>query len=435
MLLSKEFLELVWQHGMSSLQGSMTTTDGEIIEVLSAGFRSDGSEKPEFSHASIRFVDSGVTLHGSVKVDSLSSDWRQQGTVSNKAFDNVVLHFVGQCDLRIMQRDHLAVTVVADVPQYLVDCAHNLQCDCEREFYVMEDVYRENFLSRLTTERLARKSREIIEIWESVGGDWPNTAMITLFRSLGYRATKPVYEALGRAIPYYVIRDRACDLQELEAMLLATAGYLEGGGFSDEYMWRLRDIHAMQCEQYRLSSRVVMPVRLKVRPQSYPQLQLARIAAILHNELSLFERLTNETDYANVRRMFRAQLGEYWQSHSALGEPCDKGSTMISEDRIDLFIINFVVPFLHAYGQFVKDEEIKERAVDFLIATVSEQNKYTRKWSKDGYFPANAYYSQGLVQLSTEYCEARGGRCLACPFGSHFLLDAYKKYLKGVRSL
>lgn len=431
MIDNKDFLTLIWQQRMFT-GGELCLTDGTLIEIVSPGYSTQGVA-PDFSHAAIKLIDSGVTLYGSIKVDARSSDWRRDGTVEQPAFDNVILHFVGQCDVQVMLRERLVPTLVAHVPEFITDGVRSLARECEPFLASMESVFRENFLSRIATDRLARKSDEMLEILKSVDGDWPCMAMIGMIRSMGFRETKAAYKELSNSIPYYVIRDRACDLISLEALFFGQAGYLDDGASTvDEYVLKLRDIYTAQRGRFELGSHVTKWHQSATRPQSQPQLQLARMAAILHNERSLFERIVDETDYISIRRLFRTQLGEYWQSHNALGEPYDKGTTIVTEQRIDLFIINFVVPFLHAYGRFINDQGMKERAEDFLVATAAEGNTYVKRWIQAGYTPTNAYYSQALIQLATMYCS--GSHCVQCPLGANVLLEYYRKYTRALKN-
>ena len=53
------------------------------------------------------------------------------------------------------------------------------------------------------------------------------------------------------------------------------------------------------------------------------------------------------------------------------------------------------------------------RAIALLECIPAEENKYTRPWIAAGVNPRNAFDTQGLIQLSREYCAAQ--RCECCP--------------------
>lgn len=55
------------------------------------------------------------------------------------------------------------------------------------------------------------------------------------------------------------------------------------------------------------------------------------------------------------------------------------------------------------------------RAFALLEAIPAEENRFMRRWRLYDLHPANAFQSQALLQLATEYCDRR--RCAECPVG------------------
>ena len=62
---------------------------------------------------------------------------------------------------------------------------------------------------------------------------------------------------------------------------------------------------------------------------------------------------------------------------------------------------------------------LKEAAVDLLEKTKPENNVYIRGWKSRGVEAESAFFTQGLLQLSKEYCEKK--RCAACNIGRKML--------------
>ena len=72
-----------------------------------------------------------------------------------------------------------------------------------------------------------------------------------------------------------------------------------------------------------------------------------------------------------------------------------------------------------AYGSYTGRENLRDSALTLLERLPAEENRYMRTWSDAGIRPANAFESQALLQLSTEYCAAE--RCAECPVGRRML--------------
>ncbi len=70
----------------------------------------------------------------------------------------------------------------------------------------------------------------------------------------------------------------------------------------------------------------------------------------------------------------------------------------------------------YAYGSHTGRESLRDSALTLLERLPAEENRFMRAWREaGGPKPANAFESQALLQLATEYCAAR--RCAECPVG------------------
>ena len=77
----------------------------------------------------------------------------------------------------------------------------------------------------------------------------------------------------------------------------------------------------------------------------------------------------------------------------------------------------------YAYGSYTGRDALRDNALALLERLPAEQNRYMRAWREaGGPQPRNAFESQALLQLATEYCAPR--RCAACPLGRRILRRA-----------
>ena len=90
----ERLLHYVWKHKMLPLR-MLTTSDGQEVEVIDPGLHNH-DQGPDFFNAKIRL---GETLWaGNVEVHLRSSDWYRHGHESDPAYNNVILHVVGEID-------------------------------------------------------------------------------------------------------------------------------------------------------------------------------------------------------------------------------------------------------------------------------------------------------------------------------------------------
>ena len=81
--------------------------------------------------------------------------------------------------------------------------------------------------------------------------------------------------------------------------------------------------------------------------------------------------------------------------------------------------INLVSVLQFAYGSYTGREALRDSALTLLERLPAEDNRYMREWQSAGVRPRNAFESQALLQLATEYCAAK--RCAECPVGRRIL--------------
>ena len=81
--------------------------------------------------------------------------------------------------------------------------------------------------------------------------------------------------------------------------------------------------------------------------------------------------------------------------------------------------INLVSVLQFAYGSYTGREALRDSALTLLERLPAEDNRYMRCWQGAGVKVRNAFESQALLQLATEYCPAK--RCAECPVGRRIL--------------
>lgn len=408
---------MVWGHRLFrdeevwAPEGNVTVENPGYVSE-SSGAASDG-DGPDFLNAAVRYGD--TVIYGGVRVDGRASEWRETGRMTDPAFDGVAFHVVGERD-RVLVRDGHPVRTLVLTPAPELELLHAQMLDqaaagadgCVGFFGALESVEQEQILARLLSDRLRRKTAEVERLCRELGGDWEQTAYVCYLRSLGMGDRKQSYEALARSIPLRCFVRCAGNRQQAEALLLGQSGYLTAAPSSDPETRQLQDIYLTLKQEYGLRRPVVAWGGAGVRPASLPPAMLRQAAALLTATPLLASAIRQAVD----------------GGMTALRDLFGQTGMGVSPEKIDLRIINLVIPLLTAIGMETGDVELRDRALALYEEVAPEVNRYTRHWG-EVFDLLSAADSQAVIQLCTEYCARR--RCAECPVGVLRLVRLWKK--------
>ncbi|MBR4846438.1 MAG: DUF2851 family protein, partial [Bacteroidaceae bacterium] len=176
------------------------------------------------------------------------------------------------------------------------------------------------------------------------------------------------------------------------------------------YLAHKFEMHPMDVIRWRF---------LRMRPTNFPHIRLAQLAYLYFKGEGQLSRLLETTSVEEVSNMLIANPSEYWQTHYTFGHASPKRSKQLSQTTKHLLIINTVSPFLYAYGKYMGNEVLCQRAIDLLEELKAEDNRIIRIWRECGLKVDSAADSQALIQLKREYCDVK--KCLHCRFGYEYL--------------
>ena len=135
---------------------------------------------------------------------------------------------------------------------------------------------------------------------------------------------------------------------------------------------------------------------LRTRPQNFPHVRLLQLARMFNERRTGLSQLLDCKDVKSIGNL----LG-------------------IKGAKLNLIVINTVIPILFAYGRAKGKEEYCERSFSLLDEIKAEDNNIVRMWRECGLEVHTAGDSQALIQLKKEYCDKR--ECLRCRFGYEYL--------------
>lgn len=413
---NEDFLRFLWSHRL------FTRLDNPRIEVLDPG-AVNPADGIDLLDACVEIE--GTLCRGPVAIHRNASDWHKHLHHIDYVYDSCILNVVLNRDAVVCRADGSVVpTVVAEyAPELeekyaqLVEGSESYRCG--PALAGMPPVRRYGLLTQLTVERLERKYNDFLKLYRESGNDWSEAFYITLFRAMGAGSNREPYMKLARIAPFVHVCKIRESVQAVEALLLGAAGLLSIE-YPDEYTYRLQrefdhlrrrfDIVPMRRAEWTLCGH---------NPHNAPLIRLVELAALLASEDFMFSRLIDCREPAEVRAILSVEASPYWATHYRPGRRSRYSVKSFGPMMLDNLCINLVAPMMFAYGKVKSDETLKETAVEMLEKTGAESNIYIRGWKSKGVEIDNAFFSQGLLQLSREYCEKK--RCTACNIGQNVL--------------
>lgn len=278
---------------------------------------------------------------------------------------------------------------------------------------------RNEIYNTLVFDRLRRKLLTVTTLWEEASENWNQTFYLMYFRTLGDRTNQDAYLTLARHIPYKIILRERLAPHAAEAMLLGASGLLKlyrhdtytlDLGRTFEYLKTKYAIEAMEAEAWNLSD---------IRPANHPVLRLAQAAEFFSQDEFVMDRAMSCINEEDVRRLFCVEASDYWRTHHIPGSASDDRPKRLGTFKANIIGINLVAVLQYAFGSYTGEDKLRDRAITLLERLGAEDNRYMRNWNNSGVAPHNAFESQALLQLATEYCATK--RCAECPVGMRIL--------------
>lgn len=419
--MNESLLQYAWQCKLFKMN-MIYTVDNDPIEIIDVG-QLNHDAGPDFFNAKIRI---GETIWaGNIEIHVLASDWYRHHHEKDKRYDSIILHVVGESDIRVQRTNgeiipQLQLQLNEDVKrkyEILEQSTHWIRCGT---IWGKADPTLLSFqLSRTVRGRIHRKSREILSLLEQNKNDWASTFYQILLKGFGMHTNSLPFELLGKSLPLRVLAKQKSDLMDIEALLFGQAGLL-CEGIDDNYKTDLTKRYQYLRHKYELSPIEGNLWRYgKMRPSNFPHIKIAQFAVLIHKSEHLFSKLKECNQIEMARELLQCETSKYWNKHYLFGKESPTTSKHMDKHTIDSLIINTVIPTLFVYGEKHKDESLQEKMLKWLEELPAENNNITKGWREIGQPVNNAYESQALLELKTQYCDLN--KCLRCGIGHHLL--------------
>lgn len=421
--MTEDFLHYIWKYKYYEAK-PLVTQDGKEVEIISSGIHNTNSG-PDFFNAKIKIGD--TTWVGNVEIHINASDWNKHLHFKDEAYNNVILHIVYHADEKIYNFKKQEVpTASIHFDRKIYEKYEKLTCSnteiaCAEFVSKVDNFTIFNWIDKILVERLEQKTLIVENLLETTKNDWNECFYIFLARSFGSNLNAYAFEMLAKSLSQKILAKHKSNLFQLEALLFGQAGMLNDTKIDDVYFLKLRKEYHFLQKKYKLK-----PIEeylwkfLRLRPVSFPTIRISQLAKLIHQSNSLFSSIAESQKLKDLENFFQLEVSDYWETHYTFGgNQTKKKSKSLGKKSINGLIINSIIPFLFLYGKKKKQENIQQKAIDWLEEMKPETNKIISNWVKLGAEIKNAYQSQAYIQLMNEYCKPE--KCLQCAIGNKIL--------------
>ncbi|NGY36036.1 DUF2851 family protein [Flavobacterium sp. XN-5] len=420
--MKEDFLHYLWRFKKFDTL-NLKTSNEEEINIVTVGQYLEVAG-PDFFNAKISIGDQ--LWAGNVEIHLKSSDWYVHHHERDAAYENVILHVVWEHDSEIYRKNNTEIPVL-ELKKYVnketIENYRSLMSPkawifCEKQLIDIPSFVLKNWQERLFFERLERKSKAIYELLEQTDNDWEAVLFCMLAKNFGLNTNGDIFLKIASSIPFSIIRKESFEVENLESLLLGSAGLLEDEK-EDNYFKDLKFRYYYLLHKYQIEKGNCNAVQFfKHRPDNFPTIRLSQLANLYHHNQNLFSQVSEITSLKAIYDVFQVSASSYWLDHYQFDKESRKKKKMLSKSFIDLIVINTLIPIQFAYA---KSRGI-ERAEDFiqlLNEVAPEKNVIIDKFGSFGVKSLNAFDSQAMLQLKNEYCAK--SKCLDCAIGMELM--------------
>lgn len=418
--MKEEFLHYIWKYRLYNKP--LKTIENEHIKVISPGIHNHNAG-PDFSDVRLRIGE--ALWAGNVEIHVNSSDWYRHGHQHDPAYDNVVLHVVFHHDdtssdrrIPVLQlKEFFDSSLYVNYQQFInskrwVPCINQIKEVPAHEISL--------WLERMLIERLEHKAELIHGFLRLGNNDWAEAFYHTLARSFGFSVNALPFEMMARSLPYRVIARHLDQPMQVEALVFGQAGLLSHD-LKDPWPQALFTEYSFLRQKYHLVPIATHLWRfLRLRPVNFPTIRLAQFSALLCAGDGLVARVLESTTTDDLTEYFTGvSASAYWDNHYVFDRLTPGLKKQLGKDAISLLMINAMLPFLFVYGRSIDNDHLCNRALDFFSRLQGEKNAQIRKWKDAGIDVSNAFNTQALIWMKSDYCDKK--RCLDCRIGNYLL--------------
>ncbi len=423
--MEEKILYFIWKYKLYN-KNKLQTSQGLGLEIHNPGIQNFDSG-PDFTNAKIKIGD--TLWAGNVEIHVKASDWYAHKHQNDKAYNNVILHVVFDCDKEVCNQKNEKIPTLELKPdkmlleKYEELIKNNKILSCSDDLNLLENFRLKLWLNNMLFERLSEKTEIIKQKLSRNKNNWEETFYQIIARNFGFKLNAEPFERLAAGLPLKYLAKHHDNLLQIEALLFGQAGFL-ADDFNNDYYLRLQKEYLHLANKFSLK-----PIEkynwkfLRTRPGNFPTIRIAQFAQLIYQSTSLFSKIIDSDRISQVKTLFDVKASNFWKNHYTFAKLSAAKEKTLGESSIDNILINTVIPFLFLYGEAKDNQHLKDKAINWLEEIKPENNKITKMWTEAGVKIPNAFFSQAIIQQTNNYCKY--ARCLDCGIGTEILKHVY----------
>ena len=413
--MTEQLLQFIWLHQYFD-SSQLKTRQGEPIEVIQPGLWNH-DQGPDFLQARVRIGE--TVWAGAIEIHVRSGDWDVHQHQRDPRYQQVVLHVVWEHDKNAaipcseLELKGRISRMMLD--QYAAWMSSYQRLPCGAQLHQVPNVVWLSWQDRLLVERLEQRAQRITQSASALQFHWQQLAWQELARAYGGRLNGAAFELMARSIPVRILFRELHHPTRLEALLFGQLGLLEE--LHDEsYPQLLAREYVMLRHKYGLEPVFVKLSRLRMRPQDFPELRVAQLAALLMQGEWVISELLDGVDFSSWVRRMQVPANDYWHYHYRFGHISRCLPKVAGKQLVDRVLLNTLFPLRLAYAQWIGKGITPADVMDWYTTLDVEPLARIRLFDAHPCAARHAGDTQARLQLLDQYCIPK--KCLQCAVGS-----------------
>lgn len=418
--MNEEILQYIWNY-KKFRSFDFVSTNGRIIEILEFGEWNKNSG-PDFLFAKIKIDD--IIFAGNIEIHTKASDWFFHNHSGNPEFGNLILHavYINDCDIPELEQHNIPTLELKNyIDEELIQKHQNLKA--EHSFIACEELFDGNKIPLFFEETVLLKKLEAkSQIFEETLIKTQNNYEAVLFQNLvytfGLKVNADIFLQMGESLDFSILQKIKQNPTQLEALFFGICCFLDEPKDERMQIWK-REFDFLKVK-FNLSDFKIHPKFSKLRPPNFPTVRLSQLANLYHSQPNLFSKLIEAKTIEDLYKIFKnVKASEYWDNRFNFGKISTlESKKYLSQDFIDLIIINTILPLKYFYHKN-HNPEIVDDIFDFYKLMKPEKNSVLDEWKQLGMKFENALETQAFLYQYKLFCNHK--KCLNCSVGFQLL--------------
>ena len=419
--MNENLLQYLWKYKIFS-KIDFKDSDGNLLEILDFG-KFNKNSGPDFSLAKIKTKN--IVLAGNVEIHVKSSDWYFHHHDTQKDYQSVILHVVYFNDVDVSELKNAGIPTL-ELKDYIDDKILSKYQSLENhfDFIPCENIFEPKKIPFLFSEetllkKLDEKSIEIEHLLNQSKNNYEAVLFQKIAYSFGLKVNAEIYQNIAENIEFKIIQKISQNQFQLESLLFGKGNLLEKETETNK-KWRTE--FEFIKTKFQISDEVFPVKFLRLMPPSFPTIRLSQLAMLYHLQPNLFSKIIHSKSTEEIKAFFeKVKTSEFWQNHYTFEKTSEeKIEKKLSDDFIEILIINAVLPTIYTYFKNINSEKT-DQVLDFYKNLSPEKNSIISSWKKLNVKFSSALETQAFLYHHKHLCSYKN--CLNCNIGLKILKD------------